>query len=100
MFDAWGCEQQYSFCSPRGELFFNQISDGMLAEPQKLPPTALPGLVGIQSVGRAILAGIIFANESARADSRRCDRLTMSGVLRLYKTLRGKAAAHRLWRCF
>jgi hypothetical protein len=39
---------------------------GCSAEPQKLPPTALPGLVGIQSVGKAILAWIILpanANE-------------------------------------
>src|SRR5262249_28872974 len=28
------------------------------------------------------------------------DRLIMSGVLRLYKTRKGKAVAHRLWRCF
>jgi hypothetical protein len=63
------------------------------------PASSLAGLRWHQSVGRAILAGIIFANESSEPTSRRRDRRNMPGERRLYKTCKGKAVAHRLWRC-
>jgi hypothetical protein len=71
----------------------------MVGGAQELPATALPGLVGTRALAGRFLPGSCFANENKRADCRRRDRLTMPGERRLYKTGKGKAVAHRLWRC-
>ncbi|MEZ5901671.1 MAG: hypothetical protein R3D51_19500 [Hyphomicrobiaceae bacterium] len=76
-----------------------QISESDLRSVET-PASGLAGLGWHQGVGMAILAGIIKANEAKRADSRRRDRLSMPGERRLYNTRKGKAVAHRLWRCF
>jgi len=83
-----------------GELFFNQISDGMLGGASETPANSLAGLGWHPERWQGDPCLDHFASECERADCRRRDRLTMSGVLRLYKTRKGKAVAHRLWRCF
>jgi hypothetical protein len=55
--------------------------------------------MGTQSDGRAILAGIILAIEANARTGRQRDRRTMPGERRPYNTRKGKAVAHRLWRC-
>lgn len=64
------------------------------------PAKGLAGPVWYQSDGRAILAWIIRRHRKATVPiAVGANRRTMPGERRLYNTRKGKAVAHRLWRC-